>query len=60
MFYYSKGMIRKNREAFEDIYGRNAKEFKEKMYKIYKHDKQLKKRKINNNSTETFQNLKGV
>jgi hypothetical protein len=42
MFYYSKGMIRKSRKAFKEIYGGNAAEFKRKMYKIYEDDKQRK------------------
>lgn len=41
MFYYTKGMISKKREAFKDIYGNNAKEFKNKLYKIYEHDRQF-------------------
>lgn len=45
MFYYSKGMIRKNREAFQQIYGNNAKKFIDKLYKIYKDDKKKKKAK---------------
>jgi hypothetical protein len=39
MFYYTKGMITENQEAFKNIYGSNAKEFKEKLYKIYESDK---------------------
>jgi hypothetical protein len=39
MFYYTKGMITKKREAFIDIYGNNTQEFKDKLYKIYKNDK---------------------
>lgn len=39
MFYYMKGMITKNREAFIDIYGNNDQEFKDKLYKIYENDK---------------------
>lgn len=42
MFYYSKGMIRKNREALKNIYGKNPKEFKQKLYKIYAKDKLIK------------------
>ncbi|ODS36646.1 hypothetical protein BEH94_11690 [Candidatus Altiarchaeales archaeon WOR_SM1_SCG] len=45
MFYYQKGMVTKNRESFKKIYGNNPDEFKEKLYLIYKHDKQLKKKK---------------
>jgi hypothetical protein len=39
MFYYTKGMVTKNREAFIDIYGNNAQEFKDKLYKIHENDK---------------------
>ena len=35
MFYYTKGMISKKREAFKNIYGNNAKKFKRKLYEIY-------------------------
>ncbi len=39
MFYYTKGMIRKNREVFKNFYGNNAKKFKRKLYEIYENDK---------------------
>lgn len=39
MFYYTKGMITENQEAFKKIYGSNTEEFKEKLYKIYESDK---------------------
>ena len=39
MFYYTKGMITKSREAFKSIYGNNVDEFKNKLYKIYEKDK---------------------
>ena len=39
MFYYTKGMISKKREAFKNIYGNNAKKFKRKLYEIYENDK---------------------
>ena len=39
MFYYTKGMISKNRDAFKKIYGNNAKSFKHKLYEIYENDK---------------------
>jgi hypothetical protein len=39
MFYYTKGMITENPEAFKKIYGDNAQQFKEKLYKIYERDK---------------------
>jgi len=39
MFYYTKGMIRKNREVFKNFYGNNAKKFKRKLYEIYEDDK---------------------
>ena len=43
MFFYTKGMITKKRESFVSIYGENDKEFKEKLYSIYQHDRQLDK-----------------
>ena len=39
MFYYTKGMISRSREAFKNIYGNNAREFKHKLYEIYENDK---------------------
>ena len=39
MFYYTKGMISRNQEAFRNIYGDNAKGFKSKLYEIYENDK---------------------
>jgi hypothetical protein len=39
MFYYTKGMITENPEAFKNIYGDNGQQFKEKLYKIYESDK---------------------
>jgi len=39
MFYYTKGMISRKREAFKNIYGNNAREFKHKLYEIYENDK---------------------
>ena len=39
MFYYSKGMVRKNREAFKQIYGQSPEEFKNKLYEIFKKDR---------------------
>lgn len=39
MFYYTKGMISRNREAFKSIYGNNATEFKNKLYKIFEKDR---------------------
>jgi len=41
MFYYTKGMISKSREAFKNIYGSNAKTFKRKLYKIYEKDRRI-------------------
>ena len=43
MFYYTKGMISRSREAFINIYGNNATEFKERLYSIYHYDRQLDK-----------------
>lgn len=45
IFFYSKGMIRKNRKAFLKVFGRNANIFKKKMYKIYEYDKKIKRQK---------------
>lgn len=45
IFYYTGGLIRKNREAFEEIYKKNANEFKKKLYEIYEGDKLRKKQK---------------
>lgn len=39
MFYYIKGIIRKNREVFKNVYGNNAKKFKHKLYETYENDK---------------------
>ena len=39
MFYYTKGMISRSRVAFKNIYGVNAKEFKQRLHKIYETDK---------------------
>jgi hypothetical protein len=39
LFYYSGGMIRRNREAFQTIYGKNSTEFKNKLYEIYRKDR---------------------
>jgi hypothetical protein len=39
MFYYSKGMIRRSREALRKIYGNDEKQFKRKLYEIYENDK---------------------
>jgi len=43
MFYYTKGMITRSREAFMQIYGSNEMQFKEKLYGIYNYDRQLQK-----------------
>lgn len=45
MFYYRKGMITLNRTSFHSIYGRNEREFVQKLYEIYEYDKAIKKRK---------------
>jgi len=41
MFYYTKGMISRNREAFKNIYGNNPRAFKSKLYEIYEKDKRM-------------------
>jgi hypothetical protein len=45
LFYYRKGMITEKRQSFLDIYGRDASEFKSKLYDIYWYDKKLRKKK---------------
>jgi len=42
MFYYTKGMISKSREALKNIYGNSPKQFKRKLYEIYEKDKSRK------------------
>jgi len=39
MFFYSKGIIRTNRDAFLKIYGTNSIEFTNKLYEIFEKDK---------------------
>lgn len=46
LFYYRKGMITEKRGSFESIYGKTAKEFKDKLYTIYDYDKNLKRKKV--------------
>lgn len=45
LFYYHKGMITESRKSFISIYGKNPKEFIDKLYKIYEYDKSLKRQK---------------
>jgi hypothetical protein len=45
LFYYRKGMITEKRRSFLDMYGRNPKEFKSKLYDVYWYDKKLKRKK---------------
>ena len=56
MFYYTKGMINKKREAFKDIYGNNANEFKDKLYEIYQKDKM----RIRSNSRSEDFSIKNI
>jgi hypothetical protein len=51
-FYYSKGIIRRDRKAFLKIFGRNADTFKYKMQKIYVRDKEIKQKNRTKNKTE--------
>lgn len=39
MFYYTRGMINKKRWPFEEIFGKTASQFKNKLYGIYKRDR---------------------
>jgi len=61
MFYYNKGMITKSRESFINMYGKNTKEFKEKLHSIYRRDRELdklrdrkSKRRANNKDSEVL------
>ncbi len=45
LFYYKKGLIKKDRKAFLNIYGNNEKDFIDRLYKIYDYDKTIKKTK---------------
>ena len=40
-FYYSRGVIRKNRKSFLKMFGKDTDEFKKKMHKVYKYDKKI-------------------
>lgn len=47
MFFYYKGMIANNRERFLTAFGKNPKEFVQKLDKIYEQDvKKYRERKI--------------
>lgn len=39
LFYYRRGMITAKRQSFLSFYGRTPKQFKDKLYDIYKYDK---------------------
>ena len=45
LFYYRKGMITDTRKSFLSIYGKNQKQFVDKLYKIYEYDKSLKRKR---------------
>jgi len=45
MFYYTKGMIRKSREGFMNIYGSDEKQFKQKLCRIRDYDRELDKQR---------------
>lgn len=45
LFYYRKGMITESRKSFLSIYGKNPREFVDKLYEIYEYDKSVKRRK---------------
>lgn len=47
-FYYSKGIIRRNRKAFLKIFGKTTDAFKYKMHKIFRYDKKVKSRSKKN------------
>ena len=43
MYYYSKGMIRQNREAFKKIFSHSPRTFRTKLYEIYEEDRKRHK-----------------
>jgi len=45
LFYYRRGMITTSRRSLLSIYGKNPREFTEKLYQIFEYDKNLKSRK---------------
>lgn len=47
-FYYRKGMITESPTSFKKIYGTSAKQFIDKLYKIYNYDKSLSKNRRSN------------
>lgn len=47
MFYYSKGMIRRNHVAFKNIFGNSEKIFVNKLYEIFEKDKKKSRKDYN-------------
>lgn len=45
-FYYAKGIIRRDRNAFIKIFGENEEEFKYKMEAVYLHDKEISRKRV--------------
>jgi len=45
LYYYRKGMITESRESFLSIYGKNPREFVDKLYDIFEYDKSLRRKK---------------
>lgn len=45
LFYYKRGMITDSRKSFHSIYGKNPKEFVDKLYSIYEYDKKKRNRR---------------
>jgi hypothetical protein len=43
LFYYRRGMITESRDSFHSIYGKSAREFIDRLYKIYEYDKALRR-----------------
>jgi len=43
-FYYKSGLIKGNRKAFLDIYGKTARQFISKLYEIYEYDKKISRK----------------
>ena len=52
LFYYRKGMITRSRESFKSIYGENEREFVSRLYEIFRYDKSLKRKRMDNSLRE--------
>ncbi|MEO5359394.1 MAG: hypothetical protein H7843_02975 [Nitrospirota bacterium] len=46
MFYYRRGMITKSRNSFMSFFGRTPKQFIDKLYEVYRYDKDCRKKSV--------------